>query len=158
MTNIFALLFFILTQLTVEQQLTEKYSPSKTNFKQPCTSCGSCHTIKNGSAHHGKPKNQCKDCGHQFVINPSQKIVSEETKQLIDKLLLERISLRGIERVTGVSWSWLQNYVNDKFAAMPRQISVSEKARGKLTIECDELWSFIFSKETKPLCTESAEV
>jgi transposase-like protein len=111
MTNIFALLFFVLTQLTVEQQLTEKYSPSKTNFKQPCPSCGSYHTIKNASAHHGKPKNQCKDWGRQFVINPSQKIVSEETKQLIDRLLLERISLRGIERVTGVSWSWLQNYV-----------------------------------------------
>ena len=135
--------------MTVEQQLTEKYSPSKTNFKQPCPSCGSYHTIKNGSAHHGKPKNQCKDWGRQFVINPSQKIVSEETKQLIDRLLLERISLRGIERVTGLSWSWLQNYVNDKFAAVPRQISVSEKVRGKLTIEGDELWSFVFSKENK---------
>ncbi len=115
MTNIFTLLFFVLTQLTVEQQLTEKYAPSKTNFKHPCPSCGSYHTIKNGSTHNGKPKNQCKDCGRQFVINPSQKKVSEETKQLIDRLLLERISLRGIERVTGVSWSWLQNYVNDKF-------------------------------------------
>ena len=31
MTNIFALLFFILAQLTVEQQLAEKYCPSKTN-------------------------------------------------------------------------------------------------------------------------------
>jgi len=149
MTNIFALLFFVLNQLTVEQQLAEKYCLSKTNFKQPCPSCGSYHTIKNGSAHNGKPKNLCKDCGRQFVINSSQKRVSEQTKQLIDRLLLERISLRGIERVTGVSWSWLQNYVNDKFAAVPRQISVSEKARGKLTIECDELWSFVFSKENK---------
>jgi len=30
------------------------------------------------------------------VINPTNKTVSDETKQLIDKLLLERISLRGI--------------------------------------------------------------
>jgi hypothetical protein len=30
-----------------------------------------------------------------------------------------------------------------------RQGSVSQKARGKLTIECDELWSFVFSKEHK---------
>ena len=37
MTNIFALLFFVLNQLTVEQQLAEKYCPSKTNFKQPCS-------------------------------------------------------------------------------------------------------------------------
>ena len=42
-------------------------------------------------------------CGQPFVINPTNKTVSDETKQLIDKLLLERISLRGIARVTGVS-------------------------------------------------------
>ncbi|AKV67100.1 Mobile element protein [Microcystis panniformis FACHB-1757] len=40
------------------------------------------------------------------MINPTNKTVSDETKQLIDQLLLERISLRGIARVTGVSWSW----------------------------------------------------
>ncbi|ELS44770.1 putative transposase ImeAB' domain protein [Microcystis aeruginosa FACHB-905 = DIANCHI905] len=39
------------------------------------------------------------------MINPTNKTVSDETKQLIDKLLLERISLRVIARVTGVSWS-----------------------------------------------------
>ena len=53
------------------------------------------------------------------MINPTNKTVSDETKQLIDKLLLERISLRVIARVTGVSWSWLQNYVNNKLAAVP---------------------------------------
>ena len=57
-----------------------------------CPKCGSCHTIKNGSTHNGKPKRQCKDCGQPFVINPTNKTVSDETKQLIDKLLLERIS------------------------------------------------------------------
>jgi len=103
MTNIFAILFFILTQLIVEQQLTEKYCPSKTNLKQAYPNCASLHTIKNGSTHNGKSKCQCNECGRQFVLNPSQKTVSEETKQLIDKLLLERLSLRGIERATGVS-------------------------------------------------------
>lgn len=149
MNNIFALSFFILTQLIVEHQLKEKYCPSKTNAKKPCPRCGSLGTIKNGFSHNGKPKCQCKECGRQFVLNPSQKTVSDETKQLIDRLLLERISLRGIERATGVSWSWLQSYVNDKLASVPCQISVSKKARGKLTIECDELWSFVFSKENK---------
>lgn len=149
MTPIFAIFFFLLTQLTVEQALLDTYYPLETNLEPACPRCGSHHTIKNGSTHNGKPKNQCKDCGRQFVINPTQKKVSEETKQLIDRLLLERISLHGIQRVTGVSWSWLQNYVNDKLAAVPRQVSISEKARGKLTIECDELWSFVFSKENK---------
>ena len=39
----------------------------------------------------------------------------------------ERISLRGIARVTGVSWSWLQNCVNQKLSRIPRQIKVSAK-------------------------------
>ncbi len=100
--------------------------------------------IKNGSIHNGKPKRQCKECGRQFVINPTNKTVSDETKQLIDKLLLERISLRGIARVTGVSWSCLQNYVNNKLASVPRQIKVSDKLKGKLVTKCDEMWSFVF--------------
>ena len=48
--------------------------------------------------------------------------------------------------MTEVSWSWLQNYVNDKLRSVPRQISITAKIKGKLTIECDELWSFVFSK------------
>jgi hypothetical protein len=63
--------------------------------------------------------------------------------------LLERISLGGIARVTGVSWSWLQNYVNNKLAAVPRQIKVSDKPKGKLVRECDEMWSLVFSKTIK---------
>nr|WP_232023870.1 hypothetical protein [Microcystis viridis] len=99
--------------------------------------------------HNGKPKRQGKECGQPLVINPTNKTVSDETKQLIDKLLLERISLRGIARVTGVSWSWLQNYVNNKLAAVPRQIKVSDKPKGKLVRECDEMWSWVFSKTIK---------
>ncbi len=88
MANILALLFFFVIQLTVEQELAKKYCPSRTHLKQPCPSCGSLQTIKNGSSHNGKPKCQCNRCGRQFVLNPSQKTVSDETKQLIDRLLL----------------------------------------------------------------------
>lgn len=114
-----------------------------------CPRCGSPHTIKNGSVHNGKPKRQCKDCGRQFVVHPEKFSISEETKQLIDKLLLERISLRGIARVTGVSWSWLQNYVNRKLGCVPCHVEVSHKTKGRLTIECDEMWSFVDSKQNK---------
>lgn len=70
-----------------------------------CPTCGSRHLIKNGSVHNGKPKYQCKSCSRQFVVNPTKTTVSQEIKQLIDRLLLERISLRGIARVTQISWS-----------------------------------------------------
>ncbi len=112
-----------------------------------CPTCASKHLIKNGSVHNGKSKHQCKNCGRQFVVNPTKTTISTETKQLIDKLLLERISLRGIARVTQVSWSWLQDYVNQRLARIPRQIEVLVKSPGTLTIECDEMWSFVNSKK-----------
>ena len=103
--------------------------------------------IKNGSVHNGKPKHQCKkSCGYQFVDNPPKTTVSLETKQLIDRLLLERISLRGIARVTQVSLSWLPDYVNPRLARIPRRIEVSGKSPGR-SIECDQMWSFVDSKK-----------
>jgi len=71
-----------------------------------------------------EPKFACKDCGRQFIENPEFKPISVQTKALVDKLLLERVSLAGIVRVTGVSARWLQSYVNGKYAAVARQVDV----------------------------------
>ncbi len=51
--------------------------------------------------------------------------------------------------MTQVSWSCLQDYVSQKLARTPRQIKISGKSPGKLTIECDEMWSFINSKKNE---------
>ncbi len=80
-----------------------------------CPRCGSDNCVKNGSIHNGKPKFQCNDCGRQFVDNPKNAPISNDTKKLIDKLLLEKIPLAGTARVTGVSERWLQYYVNEKY-------------------------------------------
>ncbi len=79
-----------------------------------CPRCGSEETIRNGSIHNGKNKFECKNCKYQFVENPSKKTISKETKELIDKMLLEKIPLAGICRVLNISESWLQDYVNKK--------------------------------------------
>jgi len=152
MTTILAFLFYsfglLLSKLT-----REAIETSPKICEEPsegvCPTCGSEHLIKNGSTHNGNPKYQCKICGRQFVINPTNSPVSEETKQLIDRLLLERISLRGIARVTQVSWSWLQDYVNQKLAQTTREVKASVKSPGKLLIECDEMWSFVDSKKNE---------
>lgn len=142
-------IFLFISEFAQDQKPIPDQFTDTTENKLPCPSCGSFHTIKNGSTHNGKPKSQCKDCGRQFVVNPSNKSIYLDTKLLIDKLLLERISLRGIVRSTGVSLAWLQNYVNNKFSRIPQQVNVSEKSKGKLTIECDEMWSFVLSKKYK---------
>ena len=78
--------------------------------------------------------------------NPQGRRIPEETKVLIDRLLLEKIPLAGIARVLKVSEPWLQNYVNDKYDEVPRQVTVQPKPQGRLTVQMDELWSFVDDK------------
>jgi len=68
-----------------------------------CPGCSSENTIKNGTLHKGKQKYECKECGRQFVEHLQNKTISQTTKELIDKLLLEKVPLAGIARVTDVS-------------------------------------------------------
>jgi len=89
-----------------------------------CPSCGSSLVVRNGHIHNGKAKFACKACRRQFVENPAWKPISDETKQLIDKLLLERLSLAAIARVCGVSKRWLQFYVNAKYEAVRPAVQV----------------------------------
>ena len=95
-----------------------------------CPSCESKRVVKNGKIHTGKQNYKCKDCGRQFVEDPQQKRISDDTKALIDDLLLERISLAGIARVAKVSEPWRQNYVNQKYAQVPRQAKVRSQKKG----------------------------
>lgn len=95
-----------------------------------CPRCQTTVVVKNGKIHNGRQNFKCKACSRQFVQNPTKKVISQDTRDLIDKLLLERLSLAGITRVTGVSEQWLQTYVNAKYQATPRQVKVEEKKRG----------------------------
>jgi len=104
--------------------------------------------IKNGSIHNGKQKYACKDCNRQFVLEPENCIFPEK-KDLIDKLLLEKIPKAGIARAVEVSERWLQNYVNEKYDAVKKEIDVTPKKKGKITIQCDEMWYFVMNKDNK---------
>jgi len=87
--------------------------------RRTCPRCRSQHTVKHGKSYHKKPKFQCQDCKRQFVENPTKKVIGQETKELIARLLLEKIPLAGIARTAQVSKTWLQEYVNDKYAQVP---------------------------------------
>ena len=78
-------------------------------------SCQSVSVVKNGSTRHGKQNYKCRDCGRQFVENPQWQRVSEriqDTYDLLERLLPEKIPLAGIARVLKVSERWLLSYVN----------------------------------------------
>jgi hypothetical protein len=82
-------------------------------------------------------------------MTPRHQPISSATKELIDRLLLEKISLAGIVRATGVSSRWLQYYVNKKLGVVKREVEVKSKKKGKLTIQGDEMWSFVRNKDNK---------
>ena len=94
-----------------------------------CPLCASSQTVKNGRIHNGKQRFKCRGCGRQFIEQPTKKVIDLATRELIDRLLLERISLAGIARAVQVSEQWLQTYVNEKYAKVPRQVQVRPKKR-----------------------------
>jgi transposase-like protein len=78
-------------------------------IRDVCPRCKSPKYKKNGHIHSGKQNHQCCDCGRQFVQCFEQYLIAEDRRGLIERLLVERISLRGICRAVGgnSSGSWV---------------------------------------------------
>ena len=91
-----------------------------------CPRCDSNNIIKNGSIHNGKPKSICKDCKRQFVDNSTKKVITQDQWDLVDKLLLEKIPIAGISRVTGISEPWLQQYINRKYKEIGKAVDIKK--------------------------------
>ncbi|WP_293366559.1 IS1 family transposase [Microcoleus sp. CAWBG50] len=111
-----------------------------------CPNCSSKEVSRNGKTRHGKQNFKCRDCGRQFVLNPEWKPITEEQKELMSRMLLERISQAGIARVLQVSEDTVQRYVNSQAAAVKKQVDVTPKEKKRLNVQMDELWSFVDSK------------
>ncbi len=87
MSNLLNTLFFLLIILPLNKS------------ESSCPNCGSKRFTKNGSIHNKNPKHSCLDCGRQFVKNSTKVWVTQQQKELIDKLLLERESLPLVDNV-----------------------------------------------------------
>jgi insertion element IS1 protein InsB len=92
-------------------------------MREKCPRCESEDTKKNGHTHYGKQNYRCKKCGRQFVIGGQDWFISDTQKELVDKLLLERISLAGISRVLNISEPWISAYIEAKYEALPDDLN-----------------------------------
>jgi insertion element IS1 protein InsB len=76
----------------------------------------------------GRPWNRqnhrCKGCGRQFVLQADNRLVDEDQRTLVERLLLEKISLHGICRVVGVSLRWVMNFMVTCFDAVPGHLHI----------------------------------
>jgi IS1 family transposase len=114
-----------------------------------CPSCHSSYIKKNGHIHNGKQNFRCKDCGRQFVADKQKKSIPAHDREIIRRLFAERISLRGICRVMHVSLTWLLSFFTQVTDDTPDDLGVTPPPKGKLTLELDEMWSFVGKKEDK---------
>jgi insertion element IS1 protein InsB len=124
-------------------------------IRDVCPQCQSPTYKKNGHIHNGKQNYQCKECGRQFVECFAQYRVSEDTRALIERLLVERISLRGICRAVGVKLKWLLGFLVQCFESLPDHLHVQpvnctqDVMIQRLEVEADEMASFVQKKANK---------
>jgi insertion element IS1 protein InsB len=123
--------------------------------REACPQCGSRWYKRNGHIHTGKQNHRCKVYGRAFVLTPENSVITAEQRVLIERLLLERISLRGICRTVGVGLQWLLQFMVARFQAAPEDL-YAKPANGtpavilqRLEAELDELWSFVGKKANR---------
>jgi transposase-like protein len=117
-----------------------------------CPSCSSTTVKKNGHIHNGKQNHQCLNCGRQFVIDPQNKVISEERRSLIRQTLLERVSLEGICRIFSVSMPWLLQFINEIVEGLPENLNAKTTSVKELEVavfELDEQWSYVGNKDNQ---------
>jgi len=119
-----------------------------------CPNCHSTKIKKNGKTYYGKQNHQCKCCGRQFVTN-NQHTKTEWLRTLVKKALKERVALRAICRIFGVSLTWLQAFAQSLWEQLPENLGLTKKDVKRIKrlqvfgIQADELWSFVQNKKNK---------
>jgi hypothetical protein len=117
--------------------------------REACPQWGSKWYKKNGHMHTGKQNHRCNLCGRAFVLTPANSLITEEQGALSERLLLERISLRGICRAVGVGLQGLLPCMVERFQAAPEHLYAEPPSGApavilqRLEAELDELWSFV---------------
>src|SRR5215475_213569 len=125
-------------------------------IRDMCPPCQSSKFKKNGHVHNGRQNHYCHACRRRFVQRFEQYRIADDTCALIERLLVERISLRGICRAVGVGLKWLLGFLVDCVEALPDHLHVQPvTCHGKvmirrLEVEADEMSSFVQKKANKP--------
>src|SRR2546428_12303669 len=98
--------------------------------------CTSPKYKKNGHIHNGKQNYRWHDCGRQGVHCFEQYLIAEDKRGLIERLLVERMSLRGMRRAAGAH---ARGYWGFSSRALKpcRIISTSNPARATASSSCD---------------------
>jgi transposase-like protein len=84
-----------------------------TAITHQCRHCGSENIVKNGHNSSGSQQYWCKECDRRGVLNPKRGYTQEQKEQII-AAYYERPSMRGIQRIHGVSPNTLASWLKKK--------------------------------------------
>jgi insertion element IS1 protein InsB len=118
-----------------------------------CPSCHSFEVVKNGFTRHGQQNHKCCVCGRQFSGRNATvpQVLTEAV--LLERLMQERLSMRAIARILclslGMAYKRITEVLNP-FGDWFEMMKSSDYEHFKiLSIEVDELWTFVDSKQNK---------
>lgn len=111
-----------------------------------CRKCNSSKIKKNGRTKTGQQKYYCHNCRFYGILETKQ---AEKQKQykLVGQLHLERISQRGISRITGVDRKTIRKLLKKK--PLPELKDTITPSIERPILEMDELWSYVGNKKNK---------
>jgi insertion element IS1 protein InsB len=107
--------------------------------------CRSVRYKKNGRIHNSQQNYPCHDCGRQFVQCCEQYLIADDKRGLIERILVEQISLGGICRAVGVTLKWLLGFLVQCFETLPDHLHVQPVTCQhnvmvqRLEVEADEM-------------------
>lgn len=127
-----------------------------------CRRCESPNIVRNGHDYKGSRKHHCKDCGRYGTLH-AQSGYGATIQAQVRRGILERVSLRGLERLLGVSRRTIHRWLVGWIDELPPVESSLLPAEGADVLELDELWSFVGSKQQErwlwlALCRRTRQV
>jgi len=127
-----------------------------------CTKCGSKDIIKNGHDYKGAQKLHCHACKAFGTLDRKRKYDAKTRQQVLDAYF-ERVSMRGIHRIFGVTRYLLAQWLLLRFEKLPALAETLVKWELGDVLELDELWSFVLKKSQKrwiwiALCRRTRQV
>jgi len=117
----------------------------RTIVTHSCPKCGSLDMVKNGHDYKGAQKYHCKTCDSYGTLQ-AQRGYSPQVRAQVRRAILERVSLRGIERIFALSRRTVGRWLEKWMAQAPAVWTTLLPAQLTDVLELDELWSFVGSK------------
>ena len=113
-----------------------------------CPKCESERIVRNGTDYKGDQKFYCHACkAYGTLCAPGR--YTDEQKEMVLRAYHERVSMRGIGRIFGVSRPTLAQWLVDKGSTLPDLDQTLDDVQTDDVLELDELCSFVIKKRNK---------